>query len=405
MPIPTIATIRPRRGAANGSTLIEIAGTNFRVPTPPSTVPTVRVTIGGRWAKNVLVYTDGYLVCTTPKGDPFTASVLATASAATDVFTAPGHTLRDGDRLRLSGANLPAPLTLPDAPGALPLYARDVVAVVSFKVTNTPGGAAINLTASGACTILSDGYQALKIENIDDDGVPIPGEVVTETLGFQYVRPDLTNPGQLSWVLRQFLRDMKRLCENVAWTTHSDYDEATGDLLNIARLAKLPAIILSDLRIPEDRKRAIQAKPTELVGETRFRERRAPIVLDVITGVTCVSDNPIEILNMLEAVRAHFKKVTHLEVPRDGTGADLNDVIRYEQHAKFVDVAVNPQQEGTTIHSFSLDVEILGIVSEVDPGAPTETLAELTEDGHHEATTAFGYTLETPVISVSTQVG
>jgi hypothetical protein len=69
---------------------------------------------------------------------------------ATDVLTAPGHTLSNGDPVRLEpvlGKTLPTPLA-----AATTYYVRDVNGA-TLKLAASGGGAAIDLTAAGPGTI------------------------------------------------------------------------------------------------------------------------------------------------------------------------------------------------------------------------------------------------------------
>jgi|GEM_PF-988032 len=73
-----------------------------------------------------------------------TLRYIFTAAAATDVFTAPGHTLVNGDRVILQGDALPTGVAADTV-----YYVRDV-AGSTFKLAATQGGAAIDITADGA---------------------------------------------------------------------------------------------------------------------------------------------------------------------------------------------------------------------------------------------------------------
>lgn len=75
-------------------------------------------------------------------------------SAATDIFTAPGHCFADGDQIVLGtyGAASPSTNGLPTFAGTPAAmwtiyYARDCVPGLSFKLARTLGGAAIDVTA------------------------------------------------------------------------------------------------------------------------------------------------------------------------------------------------------------------------------------------------------------------
>lgn len=71
-------------------------------------------------------------------------SIAATASSTTDLITCTNHGLVANDALILNGGTAPAPLVL-----GTTYYARDI-AGNDFKVSSTPGGAAIDLTTNGS---------------------------------------------------------------------------------------------------------------------------------------------------------------------------------------------------------------------------------------------------------------
>lgn len=75
---------------------------------------------------------------------PGIVEYLFTAAAATDVFTAPGHALANGDAVAFRGATLPGGIVA----GTI-YYVRDVSGT-TFKVSATLGGVAINLTTDGS---------------------------------------------------------------------------------------------------------------------------------------------------------------------------------------------------------------------------------------------------------------
>lgn len=73
-------------GPTLGGRLIDIAGTGFRVPGPPSEIgptspprPTMLVVIGGRPASDVRVLSAEHLTCCVPIGDPGAAAVVVTS--------------------------------------------------------------------------------------------------------------------------------------------------------------------------------------------------------------------------------------------------------------------------------------------------------------------------------------
>lgn len=74
MAVPTVATVTPATGAPTGGQLVQVIGTNFRLPTAPGAgvpvpvaPPSVRVTFGGVEAPEVRVISATRLLVTTPK--------------------------------------------------------------------------------------------------------------------------------------------------------------------------------------------------------------------------------------------------------------------------------------------------------------------------------------------------
>lgn len=82
MAVPTLSSITPSSGHTGGRQLVELVGTNFRLPTAPPLTgkttapkPSLRVTIGGEEASNVRVLSATKAWCLTPIHDPTPAPV------------------------------------------------------------------------------------------------------------------------------------------------------------------------------------------------------------------------------------------------------------------------------------------------------------------------------------------
>ncbi len=82
----TVNPIKPTKGPSGGKTVVEILGTNFRLPTPPPATDfvggdfeeSVRVVIGGRLTTTVQVVSDQRLFCTTQSREPIFSDVVVT---------------------------------------------------------------------------------------------------------------------------------------------------------------------------------------------------------------------------------------------------------------------------------------------------------------------------------------
>lgn len=103
MGIPTIVAIAPAGGPTGGHTLVEIAGTNFKVPDDPPLVgpvpdspATVSVTFGGTAALVVRVLSSTLLTALTPAHDTGDVDVVVSNLAAGGTVI-PGETVTEED--------------------------------------------------------------------------------------------------------------------------------------------------------------------------------------------------------------------------------------------------------------------------------------------------------------------
>lgn len=397
MAVPTIVSVTPNEGHSGGKTLVEVVGTNFREPTPPPPTgqttqvwpPSVRVLFGGQPAANITVWGPTQLYCQTPERDELVVeSAWTSVDAVTDTFTLVAHGLVNGTVVRLVEVSgpLPAPLLAETA------YYVVGVAANTFQLSATFAGPAVDVTTAGSGKVLSVGAYDVVVENIDDDGLLIPGETVTAAKAFTFRRPDLGVEGDLTRVVRAMLRMLKRqVLENVAWVTHTDYDAATGDLLNLAYVQRLPAIVLANLETPDDPEHRVEYDTDFEVAGGRFVERRPPVVVTVKYDLIGVSDDPIEILNLVQVVRTFFRKNPYLVVNRSSTDPSLGQV-RYDMEWRFAgSVAVTHQGDNSNVESFSGEVRIRGVLLEDMPGVTTAKVPGIPAEFSHEATTRFGY--------------
>jgi hypothetical protein len=310
-----LTTVSPAAGHSGGQTLVELTGTDFRLPPdPPATgptqapTPTLRVTIGGREATRVAVVSPTLAYCLTPKGDP----------------------------------------------GA----ARDIV-----------------------------------VENLDDDGAVIAAATLESAFTFE--RPDLTQESELTRVVRALIQELRRqLLDNVHFSSHTDYDDATGDVLNVAFVSKLPALVLSNVEVPENRTQTDQAIQEYAAGTGRFIGRRPPVAVDVVATLVGVHDNPIALLNLLHATRMFFKKNPWLELDRDASDPSQG-AVRYEMDWSFAGpVSVQRANDSSDVESFGGQIVVRGVLLEDMPGITEAKPTGIPANFPHEATVNYGWTVE-----------
>lgn len=322
MATPTIIAVTPARGHTGGQTLVEITGTNFKLPGAPPA--------------------DGIAPAT-----PQTVQVLFGTVPATAVGVA--------------GADL--------------IYCKS--------------------------PIHDPGIVGVTVKNLDANGVPIVGESVTKANAFTFERPDLTQEGPLAAAVRALMVELDRqVLHNVALATHSDYDESTGDYLNLAMVAKLPAIVLANIKLHEDRT-ASPANEEYDVGGGRYIERRAPVIYDIEMVLVGAAEDPILLFNLSEAVRIFFRKNTKLATPRDPANPSTGGTVSYDlDFTSNEDVAVSMVGTNMNVSSFTGAVVIHQVRVEDMPGVSATKPAGIPAAYPHEATTSFGWTDDAESLSV-----
>lgn len=177
----------------------------------------------------------------------------------------------------------------------------------------------------------------ITIRNIDAAGVAIPGEEVVAIGAYTFARPKLTAefPSDLQRVVRAMIRELKRqVIANVNLTVHTDYDDETGASLALAKIAKMPALILVGPDLSENRffslNEPVDFDEQNLVdNEHDFVTTRAPYTVDLTFTIAGVSDRTTELLNLMAATAMFFESNKFLIMDRDPSDPAKGRV-RYE---------------------------------------------------------------------------
>lgn len=380
MTTPTISAVLPTRGHSGGRTLCEIQGTGFALPPAPDTsvlpVPTavsrVRVLFGSALATDVEVLEDGAtLLCLTPVHDPGLVAVTVQNLGETPAELVSGlqpFGLLGVETLQLrvnGGPILETQFTVDDfaTPGAA--TAAEVAAVLNeffgIKATTASGRVRLRTDARGLTASLEvvGGSAAAYLGFPSEVALGttelevIEGETVTAAGAFEFVRPSLTQKVPVTLALEQLLVELRRqVIENVDFAAHSDFDPDTGDLLNIAKLAKLPGIVLADVQLP-DTMMPVGRPPKESDGEDGATMISEPEdLVDILCTMVAVTDNPIELFNMTAIVRRFFRKNSELVVGEESYP------MAWEQGSP---IAVTAQRGGDNLHTFTGQITVRAV--------------------------------------------
>lgn len=203
--------------------------------------------------------------------------------------------------------------------------------------------------------------------------VQVGGEITVWPKAFAPVRPNLSQEGHLATTVGAFILELRRqILENVAWTTHTDYDDDTGDMINLAELGQLPALILVGLQTPDNNDQVTTEEEYQLNDPTGaegdFLRVKEPRIIDVLGTLVGVADDDITLLNMMQAVRIFFRDNPRLLVPRD-IADPSRGFIEYDLETSMnATAAVSNTNNDANVQFFARDFRIEGVRLESMPG-------------------------------------
>ena len=246
------------------------------------------------------------------------------------------------------------------------------------------------------------------VQNIDADGVLIPGETVTKANAFEFKRPDLTGDNPLQNVARTLIQLLKReVMENVVLTTHTDYDGSPQDLCNITELAALPAVVLVGPRLEENRLYSLNPRKQVRMPDGSWRTLRTCLTTDLEFDIVALSNATVELLALVKECSQCIFRQVDLRVLRDKDDAAQGDVgYRIDFVREFAVSSVenesNVRQAVATFRVYGVDLDdadgLPGAAGESAGAEPTWELEDVVLPGSVQE--PDGVTLGTGAVSV-----
>ncbi len=180
------------------------------------------------------------------------------------------------------------------------------------------------------------GQVDVEVFNLDSAGAPIPGERAVMPLAYRFERTAIVREADLTRVVRQLLRELKRqVVANVSASVSVDYDDTGADGPSVIAMAKLPSLVLTGPMLRQNRFYSANAAHYDVAGTPAGLEavrRKPPMTVDLMFGVTAASSRAAELFNLMGAVATFLNRNRWLELPRDP--ADVSKgTVRWELDA------------------------------------------------------------------------
>lgn len=190
-----------------------------------------------------------------------------------------------------------------------------------------------SVTSLSCLTPIHDaGTVSVTVTNLDDDGDAIAGETVTLANAFTFFLPKLTveYESDLSRCVKTLVRELKRqVLSNVSIMVHTDWAEGGGTATYVG---DIPALVLVGPELVENRFYSLNEEEETDVGggpPNTFRRRRVPYTVDLFFNIIGISDNQLELTNLMANTQLFFHRNKYLIMDRDPSNSSAGTV-RYE---------------------------------------------------------------------------
>lgn len=275
---------------------------------------------------------------------------------------------------------------LPPAPPPTGPTSGSFLRTVSVQFGGKPA-ADVQVLTSGKLCCLAAPYQgsadqadpipsvAVRVANLDNNGVEIPGENVTLASAFTYARQRLDAASHLQYVVRTLVRELKRhVLPNVSVSVSTDYDDEVGDQLDLTYLSQLPALAINGPDLRENREYSLN-KGEAIEGAEGFDTPRKPRTVDLLFTMIGAADSVMVLLNLQDAVERYFEANKKLVVDRNPDNP-AGGIVDYELWL-VGDPSVELAPSNSNVRYFSGAFEVRGYDLEMETELRTQ---EVTTD-------------------------
>lgn len=219
----------------------------------------------------------------------------------------------------------------------------------------------------------------VRVANLDNAEVEIPGENATLADGYAVNRPSLQAESYFQRVIAELITIMRRhLLPDVYLTASRDYDPDPGT--NLARLfSKLPCVHLVGPDTNLNRFYSVnREEPEEVSGDPNmWTRKKEPVTVDLEFRVVGWADNMRHLSSLGQAVVILFRDVKWITILKDPANPGLGTV-RYELDMPFSGQPdYNTEPSTDDLRNFRATVQIRGVHIDPEAGTIVERGADL----------------------------
>lgn len=154
------------------------------------------------------------------------------------------------------------------------------------------------------------------VENIDEDGVLVPGEAVVIADAYTYRRPDVStaNESALTTIVRALLRTLKgEVLANTVFSANTDYDSNTATA--VVEPAEVPALVLVGPALTTNTLYSDSVRPClDLPLEGERLVGRRPLYMDLGFDLILITQSDMQLLNLVALITVVIDRISRFTV-------------------------------------------------------------------------------------------
>lgn len=279
------------------------------------------------------------------------------------------------------GTNFREPTVIVPPDGPIPVPAPSVSVLIGGEVPREVG--VIDATTLYFVTDAhSLGTHDVVVANLDDDGVPIPGEEVTKANAITVSRPSPRALSDLIRVMHAFGDMLKNQVLPRVIMTNPSVDYSTSPSSGRLQEAAVPAITIDGPNLVPNMMYTQHGNEPVSTSDTTYMLRKRGERKDIQMVLTVMSNSKIEALNLVAVLDLFFRNNTSVKVARDPEDASAGYAY-YELYADPEGFRNRTNLNLSNIVSYAIPCYILGF--------EVESLAGFTND----SVLAYGDTADT----------
>jgi hypothetical protein len=222
---------------------------------------------------------------------------------------------------------------------------------------------------------LEPGAVTVTVQNLDANGVAIPGESASVTTLIRAQRADLAIDSDFNRLERALMRELRRqVIDNVMKTAAVDYDGTPGGVFDVPDMAKLPALAIQGPQVVDNRMYDMDVSLVTTDGAGTYTRRNTFKTVNLTYRFVFMDTHQARNMNVFTLMLNFLQNNPYIEILR--APGDLNRGSQQYEMAQVGEFTTFTGSSESDIRGFSGSLVIRGFMVEDVAGFVDQTVAE-----------------------------